>query len=171
MQIKTWNLSSIWRIPTEEGTAWLKAVPPFFGHEALIIAALDAPFVPRLIGGERGRSLLAQIDGDDNFSATGRSLLEMMELLIQLQVAWLDRVPELLSLGLPDRRLGSIMPRFADVLDQHRSVLTADDERVLESLLNSMDARRVEIEGCGIPDTLVHGDFHPGNVKGHSRLV
>src|SRR5688500_8651690 len=29
-QVRSWNLSSLWRLPVDEGSAWLKAVPPFF---------------------------------------------------------------------------------------------------------------------------------------------
>ena len=33
VQMRTWNLSSLWRLPTASGVAWLKVVPPFFAHE------------------------------------------------------------------------------------------------------------------------------------------
>jgi hypothetical protein len=29
-QVRTWNLSSLWRKPVEGQTVWLKVVPPFF---------------------------------------------------------------------------------------------------------------------------------------------
>jgi len=31
-QVRSWNLSSLWRLPVEDQTAWLKCVPPFFAH-------------------------------------------------------------------------------------------------------------------------------------------
>ena len=31
MQVRTWNLSSLWRIPTPGQTVWLKVVPRFLG--------------------------------------------------------------------------------------------------------------------------------------------
>lgn len=36
----------------------------------------------------------------------------------------------------------------------------------LAALLDGLDDRLAELTGCGLPDTLVHGDFHPGNVRG-----
>src|SRR5262245_19705017 len=30
VQVRTWNLSSLWRIPVAGQTVWLKVVPPFF---------------------------------------------------------------------------------------------------------------------------------------------
>src|SRR4051794_38363559 len=37
-QIRTWTLSSLWRIPTAGGAVWLKHVPPFFAHEGALLA-------------------------------------------------------------------------------------------------------------------------------------
>ena len=37
-QMRTWNLSTLWRIPVEESSVWLKCVPPFFAHEGAILA-------------------------------------------------------------------------------------------------------------------------------------
>jgi aminoglycoside phosphotransferase (APT) family kinase protein len=28
-----------------------------------------------------------------------------------------------------------------------------------------------ELAACGLPDTLVHGDFHPGNFRGDGRIL
>src|SRR6185295_7128570 len=42
----------------------------------------------------------------------------------------------------------------------------------LDTLAAGLPARLAEITACGIPDTLVHGDFHPGNWRyGDGRLV
>ena len=38
--------------------------------------------------------------------------------------------------------------------------------------MHGLDRRNAEIAACGIPTTLVHGDFHRGNVRGDAdRLV
>src|SRR5690348_7971651 len=66
-QIKTWNLSSVWRLPTRGGDTWLKAVPPFLAHEGAVIGAIGPPFVPVLLGAEPGRALLGDVPGDDRF--------------------------------------------------------------------------------------------------------
>ncbi len=38
-QVRSWNLSSLWRLPVEGQTVWLKCVPPFFAHEGRILRA------------------------------------------------------------------------------------------------------------------------------------
>ena len=40
VQVRSWNLSSVWRIPVSGQTVWLKVVPPFFAHEGRVLAAL-----------------------------------------------------------------------------------------------------------------------------------
>ena len=33
-------------------------------------------------------------------------------------------------------------------------------------MIATLDARCAAIDACGLPMTLVHGDFHPGNLRG-----
>ena len=42
VQVRSWNLSSLWRLPTNRRCTWLKAVPPFFAHEGAVLEALPA---------------------------------------------------------------------------------------------------------------------------------
>ena len=50
--------------------------------------------------------------------------------------------------------------------------MTADDRGSLDAFVDALPDRIAAIDACGIPDTLVHGDFHPGNVRGDpGRLV
>ena len=64
--MRTWNLSTLWRIPTDAGLIWLKAVPGFFAHEGAVIDWIGAPVAPRLIDFATGRALLADIAGGAN---------------------------------------------------------------------------------------------------------
>ena len=36
-QVRSWNLSGIWRLPTAEGAVWFKVVPSFFAHEGAAV--------------------------------------------------------------------------------------------------------------------------------------
>jgi thiamine kinase-like enzyme len=40
------------------------------------------------------------------------------------------------------------------------------DRRALDGLISGLAGRWTEIDDCGLPPTLVHGDFHPGNFRG-----
>lgn len=167
-QIKTWNLSSLWRLPTREGDTWLKAVPPFFAHEGAVIGAIGPPFVPLLLGTGPGRALLRDVPGDDRFDAPLDLILEMVAFLVKLQTKWMDRLPELLSLGLPDRRADKLGPALAQLVARCGKEIELRERRALDRLISGLADRWTAIDACGLPPTLVHGDFHPGNFRGEA---
>jgi phosphotransferase family enzyme len=171
-QVKTWNLSSLWRLPIGSSVAWLKAVPPFFAHESRILTLLDAAGVPVLVAADGPRMLLEDIPGVDQHRAVGAPTLVMVRLLVGLQVAWVARSDELLALGLPDWRAEPLAEAAADVVARTAPELEREVVQQLERLLDGFAQRSSEVESCGIPATLVHGDFHRGNVRGTpERLV
>jgi hypothetical protein len=171
-QRRTWNLSSLWRLPTSAGGAWLKVVPPFFAHEGLMLAKLDPQAVPTLIAHDGPRILLEEISGVDQYDAPLPLLVRMVDLLVGLQVQWAGRVGELLSLGVADHRPDALGSRIEDTVGRCAGDLDLSVARRLESLVESLPQRFADIASCGVPETLVHGDFHPGNVMGNEqRLV
>ncbi|HVZ35047.1 MAG TPA: phosphotransferase [Polyangiaceae bacterium] len=165
-QIKTWNLSSVWRIPLSQGSAWLKVVPPFFAHEGALIAALEPHgAVPQLLGHERGRSLLAEVPGEDGFHASLEQRRSMIDLLVRLVTACRARVQELLALGVPDFRALPLSAAIASSLERHYRELDSGDRSTLSLFLEELDTRWRQLSECALPDGLVHGDFHSGNVR------
>ena len=166
VQMKTWNLSSIWRLPTAHGDVWLKAVPPFFAHEGAVIHALAAPTLPPLIAfDELGRTLLEDVRGVDQYEAPTDRHAVMIDALVALQAGAVGRVEEILAAGAPDWRAAPFGVAAADVVERGGSELRADERRVLDRLLAGLDDRFRALAECGIPDTFVHGDFHTGNVR------
>ena len=168
-QIRTWNLSSIWRLPTRSGSAWLKVVPPFFAHEGRMLQALAGAPVPHLIGHEGGRLLLAHIPGEDCYEAPLAARLKMIDLLVDLQHRWLDRGGQLLALGLPDWRGPALTTSFTALIDRRTDAIQHDDRAPLDAFVTALPARFAALAECGVGDTLVHGDFHPGNVRSDGR--
>jgi len=171
VQVRSWNLSSLWRIPVVGQTAWLKVVPPFFAHEGRVLARLAGERVPALLGHNGGRMLLAEIAGDDLYDAEPPRLLEMVTLLVGLQRSWSDRTDELLALGLPDWRAPALGTSIATVIERTADEISADDRAALKEFLHGLPGRFAELAACGLPDTLVHGDFHPGNFRGDGRAL
>jgi hypothetical protein len=166
IQVRTWNLSSLWRIPVEGETLWLKVVPPFFAHEGAIIEALAGGPVPRLLARDGARVLMPEIPGEDLYSATGPALLPMIDLLVGLQRTWAGREDALLALGLPDLRPPTLIPALRSVIARNADDLAPEDLAVLSDFDRGLEARFAAIAECGLPDTLVHGDVHPGNLRG-----
>lgn len=171
-QIRTWNLSSLWRLPIGEGKdAWLKVVPPFFAHEGAMLELLAGEAVPQLLGHDGGRVVLAQVPGEDLYDAQLPRLLPMVTLLVDLQQKFIRRTAELLARGLPDWRAAPLETAIRAVLERNRPHLTAAEASALSGFVDDLPRRFDEIASCGIPDTLVHGDFHPGNLRGDDKRL
>ncbi|ROP33185.1 phosphotransferase family enzyme [Couchioplanes caeruleus] len=162
-QQRTWNLSSIWRLDAGGvPVAWLKQVPAFFAHEAplLRLVAEAAPeLVPEVLAADgAGRSLLAHVPGEDRYGAEAWFCAQVARDFHPVQVHFTGRVSELLAAGVPDRRWNH--NRLAQVAAPWRDTVEGLDE-----LMEELPARLAAIDACGLPDTLVHGDLHPGNVR------
>jgi hypothetical protein len=164
-QQRCWNLSSIWRLDTDRGPVWLKEVPPFFAHEAALLRWLARPNTPVVLAAADQRMLLADIPGTDRYDADAAERAGMLAALLDIQTATTHRLPELLSLGVPDMRARPFSRNAEALLEQEADRLDPADRAVLADLVDGLPKRFAALADCGIPDTLVHGDFHPGNVR------
>ena len=170
-QVRTWNLSALWRLPVDDGVAWLKVVPPFFAHEGALLERLQGAPVPALLGHEGGRMLMLEIPGEDLYGAELPSLERMVILLVRLQASWIGRVEELLAIGLPDWRADGLGAAIADVVARTADELPAEDRSTLDPFVDGLPDRFRRLAEAGLPDTLVHGDFHPGNLRGDATSL
>jgi len=157
-QVRTWNLSSMWRVPVEGQTAWLKVVPHFFAHEGPLLALMAGASTPTVWGRDGGRILLAEIAGEDLHEATLPQFQDMVTLLVSTQQQWVDRVEDLIALGLPDWRAPLLIGAIADVVDRTRHEIAAEDRSTLADFVRTLPSRFDEVAKCGLRDTLVHGD-------------
>ena len=116
--------------------------------------------------------LLAEIPGKDLHQTGSPALLrDMIDLLVNLQCAWIGRVDELLAVGLPDWRAAALTARIAETVDRTLDELSEEDRVTLTAFLRQLPRRFDELADCGLPDTLVHGDFHPGNLRGDGQAL
>jgi aminoglycoside phosphotransferase (APT) family kinase protein len=181
VQVKSWNLSSVLRLPTASGPFWCKHVPCFAAHEGALLAALadDEPgLVPPVVarrGDLDGTStvLLAAVPGVDQWEAPEPVLSGMVRRWVGAQARWAGRLDELLALGLPDWRsevLLAAVQKLAARADVRRQL--ADGEvALLDDLVAGLPASLAALDGCALPPTLVHGDLHPGNWIGDGERL
>ena len=168
-QVRTWNLSSLWAIPVQGQTVWLKAIPPFFAHEAPLIVALAGEAVPTLLGHGDGRFLMAELPGADLFEAETDQLFAMVDLLVGIQAKWIGREADLFALGLPDWRGPALTGAITEVFERTAPELSTKNRGALTAFVADLPRRFADLAACGLPDTLVHGDFHPGNLRGEGQ--
>jgi len=169
-QIKTWNLSSVLRLPTAAGDVWCKSVPPFLTHEGAIIELVGAEeptLVPPLLASDPPTRtvLLGNVSGEDDWDAPEERLLRMVHALVRLQARWSDRAGELIRVGLPDWRARPLRGLIEALVSRSevRAQLTDGELRELDALVGALPDRFEALDACGVSETLVHGDFHPGN--------
>jgi hypothetical protein len=162
-QQRTWNLSAVWRLDGPGGTAWLKQVPEFFRHEAAVLRWLGRAAPGKtstlLADDGDGRMLLDHVPGEDRYGAPIEERLAMAADFHPVQVRSAAEVAGLVAAGVPDMR-GQAVAGWI------RSRLASHDTSCVEGLLAGLEARLDEVRACGLPETLVHGDLHPGNVRG-----
>ena len=86
-----WNLSSIWQLATSAGRVWLKGTPTFTDVEARLLPVLDPGVVPKVLGADAGRILLADVAGDDQYEADLATRCGFVGLLVRVQQQWIGR--------------------------------------------------------------------------------
>jgi hypothetical protein len=156
-QRRTWNLAGLFRLPTETGPVWLKATPPFATDEAAVIAAfaqVDPGLVPTVVAAGDRRVLLEHLPGEDGWEVAPEILTAAVDRFVAAQVALAGHRPP----RLPDRRTPVITGMVRRLLDDLPG-LTAKERAAAHDLVGRWPA----LDDCGLPDTIVHGDFHPGN--------
>ncbi|MEU1963988.1 aminoglycoside phosphotransferase family protein [Micromonospora sediminicola] len=169
-QQRTWNLSAIWRLDTPLGPAWLKQLPPFARHEPAVLHWLLSTSeaggrVEVLAVGGEGRVLMGHVPGEDRYGAGEGERMAIAAGHHAVQVRAVGEVDRLVAVGVPDLR-GAGLGRWI------RERLAGHDVTAAGRLLDGLDDRLARVRDCGLPDTLVHGDLHPGNVRGdESRRV
>jgi aminoglycoside phosphotransferase (APT) family kinase protein len=161
-QRRTWNLSAIWRLRTTDGPLWIKEVPHFFGHESAVLRWLAGSGYPQrfpvMLATDGPRMLLADIPGRDLYDATPPVLATIATDLHPVQIAAVSHVDSLLAAGVPDGRFARMLPRLA-------ALASGRADPALDRLVDGLAVRFAAAADCGLPDTLVHGDLHPGNVR------
>lgn len=163
-QQRTWNLSAIWRVDGPDGVpvAWLKQVPGFAAHEPAAIAlaaAVNPALVPPLRAAGHGRMLIDHLPGKDCYGAGPELRERIIDAFHPVQAHCAGRPAP----GIPVARLAA-----AEVAEPFYDAIPG-----LRALIDDLPRRLAEVEACGLPPTLVHGDLHPGNVRrdGHGRLT
>ena len=171
VQQRTWNLSAIWRLDVEGApVAWLKQVPAFFAHEAAVVGLVAgvAPGMapPLLAAGPDGRMLLAHAPGEDRYGADAEFRALVAGDVHPVQAHFAGRAGSLLAAGVPDRR--DLGPWLTAAAEPYRDQIPG-----VADLLDRLPERLTAVAACGMPDTLVHGDLHPGNVRsdGTARVL
>lgn len=171
-QYKTWNLSCLIHLPT--AAAWAKATSRFCSVDADIISHVheyDAALAPGVLGVdlENRWSLLAHAPGTDCWEPDAATVQDIVSRWVAVQAAIAGdelRVPSMLPEELP----AELDALLAGEVGERLTAAEFAQARVLRDALPGIIR---ELESAGLPNTLVHGDFHPGNWRsdGTNRVI
>lgn len=168
-QQRTWNLSSIWRLDTSSATFWVKAVPKFFAHEASVLTLFadhGETIMPRLVASRGSDMLLEHIPGEDAYNAGPEQMVHMARQLVELQWRWATRLDALRSAGVPNRGSEVLAATIPEVIRRHEFKMSDSRRDGLSRFVERLPQRLARLDDSGLPVTLVHGDYHPGNWRG-----
>jgi Ser/Thr protein kinase RdoA (MazF antagonist) len=116
---------------------------------------VDPDLVPAVLASAPGRLLLADVPGADCWDASPQVASDAVGRLAAAQ-ARIVRPPH----GIPDRRPLTLAAAVRDLLDGPVGAELSPGEL---DAAGSLQPRWEMLAECGLPDTVVHGDFHPGN--------
>lgn len=171
--VRSWGLSCVLKGQTAHRTVYCKtaAALPLFVNEAAVVAALARLFPgsvpqPLAVQLDKGWLLLPELKEIVGWHAPLGQRQAMMADFARLQQTAVAHVPTLLAAGCLDRRLATMPARIEALLtaEQMLATVTAAEQTQLRELIPWLQGLCSQLAALGVPETLVHGDLHGGNV-------
>lgn len=162
VQVRHTSVTGMLRVPTDHGPVWLKALPPVFSHEGPVISwlgELAVSSVPTVLADGPGWWLAAAFPKPSG-SPRGDALLP----LARIQIAAAPRVAELEASGCPRRLLRTLASDVLMIADRADLVQAEEGKRLRRSQA-TLEHTCERVESLGIPETVLHGDLSPYNVR------
>jgi hypothetical protein len=172
-QLRVWCLSCLLRVPTAEGAVFFKATAasPLFVDEGSVMRGLAQLFpgsVPEPLAVDQPRRwmLLDDLGPELGWEAPTEIRELVHRRFARIQVESSARVDELLALGCIDRRPDWLAGQVEELLADDEALSKLDDVEItrLRALAPRLVAICRGLAAQGVPDALVHGDLHLGNV-------
>jgi Ser/Thr protein kinase RdoA (MazF antagonist) len=162
----------------QEGRGWDLIMGGFYGGnigaaymdaqqklDMIVLAQVDPTLIPSVLGAAPGRILLDDLPGEDCWDASSEAIASAVTRLVAAQVALASAC---LPAAVPDRRWPVFAAQVRSLLDGPlASELAAPELAAAHRLLSRLPL----LDACGLPDTLVHGDFHSGNWRSDATFV
>ena len=131
-QLRERPWASVMTVPTSGGLYYFKANYPYSQFEARLtqeLAATAPHCMPELLAVDASRGWMMTRDAGtplrERITAPEdlRVLDSFLPMLAELQMAWLNRDPELLAMGVPDNRVQTLPEAFALLADDRETLM------------------------------------------------
>jgi hypothetical protein len=173
IQVQSGSISCILRTNTAGGAIYFKATAnlPLFVNEPVMMAALaqrhpDLIPAPLCFDPVRRWMLLPDFGQPVRDSGTLAARQDMLRIFGGIQRESIAHVEELLALGCLDRRLQRLPEMAANLAGDTPLLIDLTEPEIAQfrAALPKLAAMCLALGACGVPETLVHGDLHLGNV-------
>jgi hypothetical protein len=164
--------STAMRVPVHDGGLWFKANMPVHACEAAVVDILGQrrpACVAELLALDRDRGWMLMADAGVllvDVLTRERDLRRWLDVLpqyAQLQLAAVADIDELLSVGVPDRRLDKLPTQYEHLLGETPG-LTPEELAQLDRLRPRVREMCEELAAYGISETIQHNDLHDRQV-------
>lgn len=176
--IRPW--STVLNVSTDDGTLYFKASAPSLAYEPRLTETLvrwQPDLLPELLGSDLERGWLLMFDSGEPIRESIRTKGDLshwdivLPAYAELQIELSERVDELLSLGVLDRRLDGLPAQFARLLEDAEAMMFGQPEGLTQTKYEKLQELQprfarmcARLAEYGIPETLHHDDFHDANV-------
>ncbi len=177
-QVRPWSM--VLRVPTENGSCYFKVSSDVLAFEPALTQAIyrwRPDQVPEVMAYDPEKRWILMADGGKRLRDEFRSGLAfynwstILANYARLQKALAERVDEVLSFGVRDRRLAVLPDLYLELLadsdwlliDQSGGISSSEYQRLIEAGPFVAEMCR-ELDGCSIPSSLHHNDLHDGNI-------
>jgi hypothetical protein len=164
-------LAAVLRARSDGQAMYLKCAAPAFANEASITHALarrTPDLIPIVIASDPGENWLLMHDhGGRVLDANSEAAwLDAIPRVVELQRSWIGATADIAAAGgqtRPIADLAAAVPSMLDRDDFGRRLPPAVREAWIAAIPRILAACAALID-VDVPDTLVHGDLHPGNI-------
>ncbi|MEO8397169.1 MAG: hypothetical protein ABI700_29510 [Chloroflexota bacterium] len=173
-QMRSWERSTLLRIPGAGGNFYYKGVPAMFAYEPALTAWLAREYADctPAVSAFGADWLLMPDYGGVPLTAVADEVLwaDAMRVYARLQINIAPRCFQLLALGVPDRGLNWIEQQIDSLLLNEAPLrvgnnpLTPDEIVKLQALVPALHEACALLQRSSIPETLEHGDLWDGQI-------
>jgi len=177
--MRTWCITSMYKMMTDKGDLYFKAVPPVFKREIAITSWLHEQFgdtAPEFVAYDSDKQLMLMRDfgGTNLYEAENTSDPNLWKAALQqyakLQMKTTSHADKLIELGAMDWRIDRFLPLFEKLLYDDEfikpdSSITQEEIEQARQTLPQVTAHIEALQAMNLPNAILHGDFHAGNVN------
>lgn len=176
-QIRSWSISSVWRVTSAGARLYFKASPRYFASEVAVtldVADRFPSISPSIVAAhpESGWMLMHDL-GDVTLSAidTAKMWHDTMKTIATVQHGYMGKFREMERMGIERRTTEAIVETLVNWTDDPAAVeirmFGEENEAALGRLAPSVariESIATKLRGLGIPPTLEHGDLDATNI-------